>query len=112
MPVGCAAHTPEPPIPPKAAPATPSVGCEASSAPLTGSRRCIDPRPPLSATLTIRKDPEELPAIEVLKPPGRSITFCASPVRSDPRTSRLPATAHRAPPATDRWLSPPLELRY
>ena len=81
---------------------TPSVACEASSAPLTGLRRCIDPRPPLSATLTIRNDPDELAAIEVLNPPGRSMTFSAFPVRSDTLTSRLPATAHRAPPATDR----------
>jgi hypothetical protein len=37
----------------------------------------------------------------VLYPPGRSMTFSARPVRSDTRTSRSPATAHRAPPAAD-----------
>ena len=90
MPVGCAAHTPEPMTPPMPAAVTPTVACEASSAPLTGSRRCIEPRPPLSATLTIRTEPEELPAIEVLNPPGRSMTFSAFPVRGDTRTSRSP----------------------
>ena len=112
MPVGCAAHTPEPMTPPMSAAVTPTVAREASSAPLTGSRRCIEPRPPLSATLTIRTEPEELPAIEVLNPPGRSMTFSGFPVRGDTRTSRSPATAHRAPPATDRWLPNPLESRY
>jgi hypothetical protein len=102
MPVGSETHALESVTPPTSGAVTPVIAREASSVPVTGSRRCTDPRPPPSASPMTRTRPSGLAPSSDEYAPGSEMAAVTFPAGTDTRSSRLPSVTHRAPPAAAR----------
>jgi len=99
-------HTTEPIGPATAGAATPIIGKEASSAPVTGSRRWTAPRPPLSASPTTSTVPAAFADRSELVAPGSAIEAVIVPRGSDRCSRRSPPTTQSPPPATtSTWVA-------
>src|SRR5215469_11480464 len=98
MPVGSRTQAPAFETPPISGATTPSMGWDASSAPVTGFLLWITPSPEW-ASVTISAPPPGLAARSALSAPGCGMVSSAVIVRGDTRTSCPPPSTQIEPPA-------------